>query len=109
MKTDPDFNQKFLTERDHTGRFLVKSFRTGKTYFVEPIEKERPATWGDVTNGIKDLEGSYGHKYRGAINEKDSMITKENGFNEKEIHMLDAGVSPMSYIDELDSKHPSII
>lgn len=31
----PDFNKRFLADRDDTGRFLVKSRRTGKTYYVE--------------------------------------------------------------------------
>lgn len=35
-----------MTNRDETGRFIVKSFRTGKTYYVEPIGNTRPADWG---------------------------------------------------------------
>ena len=29
-----EFAKKFLTNTDETGRFIVKSLRTGKTYYV---------------------------------------------------------------------------
>ena len=31
----PEFRKKFLEGRDHTGRFIVTSERTGRSYFVE--------------------------------------------------------------------------
>ncbi len=47
MKTTVDFTKRFLTDRDETGRFIVKSYRTGKSYFVEVIDESgRPASWG---------------------------------------------------------------
>jgi hypothetical protein len=46
MKTMVEFRKNFLTNRDETGRFIVNSYRTGKTYFIEPIGPDRPADWG---------------------------------------------------------------
>ncbi len=37
MKQSEEFRKLFLTNTDDTGRFTVTSFRTGRTYFVEPI------------------------------------------------------------------------
>ncbi len=31
------FNKDFFTNRDETGRYLVKSFRTLKVFYIEPI------------------------------------------------------------------------
>jgi len=45
MKTTKEFRQKFLTNRDESGSFIVISYRTGKTYFVEVIGNDRPANW----------------------------------------------------------------
>lgn len=42
----------------------------------------------------------YGEKYVGAITEKDSLITKENGFDK--IHKLKPGESPTDYVNRLD-------
>ncbi len=107
MKTTTDFRQKFLVDREESGRFLVKSFRTGKTYFVEPIGPDRAADWGSYNPGTGNIENKKGFdKYRGSIDEKDSMITKENGFDE--IHYSGIGGSPMSVIDKLDEKYPTI-
>jgi hypothetical protein len=36
--------------------------------------------WGDINPATKKVEGTYGSKYRGGIKEDESMITKENGF-----------------------------
>lgn len=107
MKTTVEFRQKFLVDREESGRFLVKSFRTGKTYFVEPIGPDRTADWGSYNPGTGNIENKKGFdKYRGSIDEKDSMITKENGFDE--IHYSGIGGSPMSVIDKLDEKYPTI-
>ena len=37
MKDTQDFNKRFLSDRDDTGRFIVVSARTGKKYYVEPM------------------------------------------------------------------------
>jgi hypothetical protein len=33
-----EFKKKFLTHSDHTGRQIVYSVRTGKSYYIGPIE-----------------------------------------------------------------------
>jgi hypothetical protein len=101
-----DFNTKFLSETDKTGRHVVKSFRTGKVYYIEPIESEHTPKWGDVNPATGKVEGSYGDKYNGGVKEKDSLITKENGFDD--IRYSGIGGSPYSVIEEMDSKYPTI-
>lgn len=87
-----------------SGRFYVKSIRTGKVYCIEPIDGHTP-DWGSVDPSTGELMVKKGWlKYTGGINEKDSIITPENGF--KNIKMLDPGVSPMDEIEKLDAKYP---
>jgi hypothetical protein len=104
-----NFGKKFFTDRDDTGRFVIVSFRTGKRYFVEPIGPDRAADWGSYNPSTGKIENKKGFdKHRGAIDEKDSLITKENGFEEKDIHYSGIGGSPFSVIDKLDAKYPTI-
>ena len=101
-----DFNKRFLESRDDSGRFIVESYRTGKKYYVEPIGPDRAADWGSYNPSTGKIENKKGFdKHRGAIDEKDSLITKENGF--EKIHYTGVGGSPFSLIDELDSKYPN--
>jgi len=100
---DPDLRKRFLTNTDETGRFIVTSTRTGKSYYVEPLSGKK-AFWGDLNPATGQIEGTYGQKYRGAIPGTESLIKKENGF--KNIVTLDPGTSPFSYIDELDKTYP---
>jgi hypothetical protein len=74
--------KRFLTNTDETGRFIVKSIKTGKTYFVEPIDN-RPdhQIWGDIDPASKTLQGTYGSKYRGSVKDNESMISNLNGFD----------------------------
>jgi len=95
---------KFLTNTDDTGRFIVTSTRTGKTYAVEPIGIFK-TRWGDMDPATKKMTGKYGKKYKGSVDEDESLITEENGF--KNIQMLDPGVSPLAAIESLDAKYPS--
>ncbi|AXG68327.1 hypothetical protein KORDIASMS9_00542 [Kordia sp. SMS9] len=77
----PDVLQRFFYRTEDSGRFLVTSKRTGVTYFVEPIATGKPAIlWGDVDPATNKLTGDYGTKRRGAVLPEDSLITKENGF-----------------------------
>lgn len=101
------FRQKFLTNRDDSGRFIVESYRTGKVYFIEPIGPDRSADWGSYNPSTGIIENKKGFdKHRGSIEEKDSLITKENGFSE--ITYSGIGCSPFSVIDQLDALHPDI-
>ena len=98
-----DFKKKFLFNRDETGRFIVKSIKTGKSYFVEAIDGEERTSWGDVDPATKKMTGSYGDKYKGSIRKDESIITKENGFDK--IHTLGVGESPLDYINRIDDEY----
>lgn len=99
-----DFVKRFLTNTDETGRFIVKSFRTGKTYFVEPFGNER-TNWGSIDPATGTLMNKKGHdKYRGSVDEKDCMVSMDNGF--KKVHTLDRGTSPFHAIDVIDAQYP---
>jgi hypothetical protein len=100
-----DFTTKFLTNTDDTGRFIVVSQRTGRKYFVEPIIGAKTPEWGSVDPATGNLMHKKGDgKYRGGVSEKESLITKENGFTK--ITTLDVGCSPHHAIEVLDSKYP---
>ena len=95
--------KKFLFNRDETGRFIVKSWKTGKTYFVEPIDGDERTVWGDYNPATKAFEtGNYG-KYKGSIRPSESMITEENGF--EKIHTLGVGESPLEFINRIDEEY----
>ncbi len=100
---DNDFKKRFLFNRDETGRFIVKSIKTGKSYFVEVIDGDERTNWGDVDPATKKITGSYGDKYKGSIRKEESMITKENGFDK--IHTLGVGESPLDYINRIDDEY----
>jgi len=91
-------------ETDKTGRFVVSSKTTGITYFVEPIDNGKPnKLWGDVDPATNKLTGDYGNKTIGAVKEKDSLITKENGFK----NILTFKGSPLGEIDRRDKMYAS--
>ena len=99
-----DVRQQFLTNTDQTGRFIVYSQRTGRQYAVEAIGDPHIA-WGSINPGETKLMNKKGHdKYRGSVDEHDSLITPENGFGK--IHNLEPGMSPHAYIDMLDAQYP---
>ena len=100
---DKDFTKNFLMNRDETGRFIVKSKKTGKTYYVEPIDGDERTEWGDYNPVTKDFEtSSYGKKYKGSIKPSETMITEENGFDK--IHTLGTGESPLEFIERLEKE-----
>lgn len=81
-----------------TGRFFIYDEKSGRKFCIEPIGNVR-TNWGDVNPSTKKIEGDYGNKYKGSIEESESIINKENGF--KNIIDLKAGESPISYIEKL--------
>lgn len=94
----------FLMETDKTGRFIVQSKVTGITYFVEPIDNGKPdKLWGDVDPATNKLTGDYGNKAIGAVKQKDSLITKDNGF----VNILTFKGSPLGEIDRRDKMYES--
>ena len=82
-----------------TGRYYIVDQETGRKFCVEPILGAHTPWWGDLNPATGKIEGHYGEKYEGAIEEKDSIITKENGY--EEIFYLEPGISPDSYIEQL--------
>lgn len=93
-------SKDFLIDSEDTGRFIVTSLKTGKKYFVEPIDNGIRTEWGDLNPSTKKLEGDYGTKHKGSIKESESLITEENGF--VNIKTLPPGYSPLEYIEQLD-------
>jgi len=81
-----------------SGRYYITDIETGRKFCVEPIG-DNHEKWGDLDPVTKKMSGSYGEKYQGSITKNESLITEENGF--KNITILEAGVSPQSYIDNL--------
>ncbi|WP_407307906.1 hypothetical protein [Acinetobacter sp.] len=103
-----DFNTRFLTDTDETGRFIVSSHRTGAKYYVEVIIGAHTPEWGSIDPATGNLMHKKGDgKYTGGIKDKESMITKENGF--EKIHMLGLGESPHAAIERLDAMKPDRI
>ena len=101
---DKEFTKKFLTNTDETGRFIVKSPRTGRVYYVEPIDGDERTAWGDYDPVTKTFQtGNYGSKYKGSIKPEESLITEENGFDK--IHNLKEGESPLDYINRVDDEY----
>lgn len=82
-----------------SGRYYITDIETGRKFCVEPIGNNHAADWGDINPATKKVEGSYGQKHRGSIDENESIITEENGF--KNIIDLEPGMSPEDYINNL--------
>lgn len=95
-----EFSKQFLINRDETGRFIVKSLKTGKIYFIECIDGYDRTSWGDYNPITKDFETSNYGKYKGSIKPEESMITEKVGFDK--IYELKLGESPLSFIDRLE-------
>lgn len=98
----------FLQDTDETGRFIVRSGRTGKAYYVEPIVTEKTPAWGSVDPATGHLMHKKGDgKHTGGVKPSQSMVTLANGFDK--VHELGHGVSPMSAIEALDAKYPDLV
>lgn len=81
----------------NSGRYTFK--HGDRTFVIEPIDNtlgKSRELHGDIDPVTKKMSRSYGNKSVGAIHEDDSIITKENGFND--IHMLRPGESPEAFI-----------
>ena len=70
----------------------------GRTFTIEPIDNRegKGKLWGDLNPATGKMEGNYGSKNRGSVTEKESIITKENGYND--IHYSPTGMNPINYI-----------
>ena len=97
--------REFLIDSSSTGRFIIKSQRTGRTYFVEAVGEPR-VEWGSLDQASGKLTTKKGwKKYKGSIEADESMITKENGFNK--IHQLRRWLS-VTYTLPPPTKYPTI-
>lgn len=99
-----DFNKNFLKNSDETGRHIVISNRTGRSYFVEPIDPNgRPADWGSYNPSTGQIENKKGAgKFTGSIHPKDSMLNEEMF----KITITSVGESVQSVIERLDAQYP---
>jgi hypothetical protein len=94
---------EFLKDSTQTGRFTVKSTRTGRTYYIEP-QGDPHIEWGSVDQSSGKMNVKKGWKRNMGSTEKDeSLITEDNGF--KNITTLRAGMSPLAYIESIDSQY----
>lgn len=101
---DAELRKRFLTNVDETGRFIVKSYITGKEYFVEPIGDGRMADWGSYNPSTGNIEHKKGAgKYTGSIKREESLITEENGFTN--IWETPVGASPFPEIERRDKEY----
>lgn len=99
-----DVRKKFFENRDETGRFMITSYTTGVSYFVEPIGDGRMADWGSYNPSTGNIENKKGAgKFSGSVLPNESMVTEANGF--KDIVTLGEGESPMSEIERRDAIH----
>jgi len=81
------------------GRFYYTG-KNGKVWCIEPIGDPH-TSWGDVDPATKTLhKDNYGKKYKGSIDEEESIITKENEY--ENIYFTGIGVSPISFIENLE-------
>lgn len=81
-----------------TGRHYV--IVKGRKFCIEPIDNflgKGRSKWGDINPATNKVEGNYGDKFPGAIHEKDSIITEENGFK----NITTTSGSPYSVIDKI--------
>lgn len=100
---DKRLREKFLINSNDTGRFIVISKRTGKEYFIEP-QGDPHVEWGSLDQSTGKMNVKKGwKKNKGSTEKEESLITDDNGF--KNIVTLKAGMSPLAYIAELDSKY----
>ena len=88
--------KNFLVDSEKSGRHIVSSLRTGRKYYVEPIFKSSFPYW-EYPLMMEERIGT------GSVRERDSVITKEIGFDE--VHLVDAG-SPYEKINQLDLQYP---
>lgn len=105
-----DFQSRFLTKTEDTGRFMIYSKRTGRTYYVEPIVGAHTPEWGSIDPATGKLMHKKGDgKHKGGISASESLITPEQGFLPEKITMLEVGVSPHHAVDVMDAKYPDAV
>ena len=91
-----DIKKNFLINRDETGKEIIHYLETGKKYYIEYIG-DGHSKWGDFDPVTKKFTGNYGNKSTGSITPEESVITKENGFDE----IIEGNGSPYYNVDKL--------
>ena len=71
---------------EKNGRYYVTDLESGRKFCVEPIGDSH-VVWGDINPATKEIEGNYGEKYRGSIDEKDSIIISIYGYTKEFNHI----------------------
>ena len=91
-----------MVNRSETGREIVTFLETGKSYCIEWIQPKGYRTyWGSYNPSTGKVENKKGAgKYTGGILKEDSMITKENGFDE----IVEGTGSPYGTIEAMHEK-----
>lgn len=91
-----------MVNRSETGREIITFLETGKSYFIEWIQPKGYRTyWGSYNPSTGNIENKKGAgKYTGGILESDSMITKENGFD----NIIEGKGSPYATIEAMHEK-----
>jgi len=103
MSITQELRKEFLTHTDDTGRFIIKSTKTNRTYYVEPIGDPH-VEWGSVDPSSNKLAVKKGwKKNKGSVEENQSLISTENGFDK--VHSLKPGISPLAYIKMLEEQY----
>ena len=87
-----------MKNAEDTGTYYIVDIKTGRKFCVEPVGNPR-TDFGDINPATKKIEGNYGMKYRGSIDEKDSIITEANGFKD-----IGYAQNPLDYIEKLLKK-----
>ena len=99
-------HKDFLINSEDTGRFLVTSKRTGRTYFIEP-QGDPHVEWGSVDQSTGKMNVKKGwKKNKGSTEKENTLITTENGF--ENIITLKPGMSPLQYIENIDSQYEGV-
>lgn len=105
-----DVKKRFLTNTDETGRFIVKSLTTGKTYYVEPIGNGHPADWGDInpaTKKIEELRKQYGEDSVQSKIYDDKMFSATVDLKNIGGFCADAGMVAVFLLDEVLKYNPN--
>ncbi len=99
-----EIRKRFFENTSETGRFVVTSSITGKSYFIEVIGDGRMADWGSYNPSTGNIENKKGMgKHTGSITAKESLITEANGFHS--IWDMPVGGSPFAEIDRRDKEY----
>ena len=102
-----DIKKRFLTNTDETGRFIVKSLTTGKTYYVEPVGNGHLDGWGDIDPATKKMTGNYGEDSVQSKIYDDKMFSATIDLKNIGGFCADAGMVAVFLLDEVLKYNPN--